>query len=415
MLVYGETYWRRSHQLPGVFTCHAHRCQLRQSLAPCQSDNNWSYFDATQYTLETRPLLCDNIFSKNASQFYAIAQRSHELLLNPSTIWQYENLHSKYRQDLSECGYRGKFSIHEIVSAFSEFYGTHVLEATGCSLNSAKINWLRTILHPSEPHPRHPLRHILLQLFLEHRSSAPSVGARRNSSAWKCPNPYFEHGEMFPITAFINNSRKKGQIGMSARCRCGMWFTFSCSSENDPRTPVIKTVKRLAPSWKSKLVQMRAAGASEEKIASEMALPLACVTRVMSNVNFQSKYTKAPPKQLLNLKAQWEELLSQTPDRNRSSARAANRSLYYELKALDPEWLRTTGTNRPHPARLTSEDWSSRDKEWAARLRLAVTQLESELPPPFLTTTRITRSAGLKPWILSKLDQLPECRRVLST
>jgi hypothetical protein len=88
--------------------------------------------------------------------------------------------------------------------------------------------------------------------------------------------------------------------------------------------------------------------------------------------------------------------------------------LYAQLKMLDAEWLRNSGTQKSKPRHISVKDWEDRDQIWATRLSRAISQLHTEDPSGKLSATKVITKAGLKLWILSKPNYLPECHRVLA-
>jgi hypothetical protein len=223
---------------------------------------------------------------------------------------------------------------------------------------------------------------------------------------WGCPNPYFDHATRLPVRGNFTMPRKDGTRAVTAKCSCGMHFTFSRVDSVDPSKPIVDTVRRLAPGLVIQIGLMKRAGSTSRMIARDLGLPINCVKR----------HARAPavPGQLedhrMMLRWAWMECLVNTPGRNRYIARRANRRLYAELAALDPSWLATTGAKRTKPPKLTDEDWCRRDREWSAMLRAAAARIyvKGSLHDP--SKTQIIREAGLKIWILSRLDRLPLCR-----
>ena len=47
MDTYGETYWRRVHQAPGVFICPKHETVLEETMVSVKIQNQHEFFVAT--------------------------------------------------------------------------------------------------------------------------------------------------------------------------------------------------------------------------------------------------------------------------------------------------------------------------------------------------------------------------------
>ncbi|WP_420846717.1 TnsD family Tn7-like transposition protein [Microvirga tunisiensis] len=410
MSLYGETYWRRCHQLPGTFVCTRHEQVLSYIELP-ESNRFWRYMDATECTSE----LCDPIMSdlgSKASIAFAIAKRSCDLLRGTELVWSKDGIVEQYRAAILNQGstYRlGMISYPDLEAAITSYYSESFLSLLGCEL-IGRDSWLRKALEPSRFTVRHPLRHILLQLFLEQHSQQASVLARHSRASWQCPNPYFQHEQIYTMRLHVGKARTDGVRSISAWCPCGMRFTFSRVSVSNPNLPVIDTVRRFAPSWADKLRELRASGIRIREIASLMKLPFASVKTLLSN----AEPVLGLESRKLMLRARWEECLSEVPDRSRNLARRRNKSLYAELAVIDPEWLSATGTRLNRRRSMTDEQWRVRDREWAERLRATADRLLEAGSSRRVSASSIVLAAGLKLWVFSKLHHLPQCKVVLS-
>ena len=61
--VYGERYWRRTHQLPGIEICSEHQCRLMDSIHYLHPKNKHDYVPAISivYPLKAEPLECKKV------------------------------------------------------------------------------------------------------------------------------------------------------------------------------------------------------------------------------------------------------------------------------------------------------------------------------------------------------------------
>lgn len=413
LMRFGETYWRRVHQLPGVLVCHEHGCILSHSTAPALAGKNWTYFDATTYTVSEGAVPVEQLSFTETEIARSIASRSSQILSDPSPCFQPDELKAEYRSSLTECGFvdrANSFSASRAEAALRRFYGDRLLKLFGCTITQGRSGWLRTMLHPSRAAPRHPLRHILLEVFLSSCASSPASGVRCGAGVWKCPNPYGHHTSQFPIRAYKSKPRQNMAPVISAQCPCGMRFAFSDVSPTDPLVPRISSVRKLAPSWRRQLLHQRGLGTHIRSIATQNALPFSCVRKALA----EPEVPITDQEHLAQLRSEWHRLLVDAPGQSRSTARERNPGLYAELKMLDPEWLHGTGTQKSKPRRLSSEDWNDRDQMWASHLAGVARKLREDHPSCKISATSILRNAGLKLWILSKAQQLPECQKVLS-
>jgi hypothetical protein len=405
---YGETYWRRCHQLPGVLVCAEHECHLALGGSRTRAHR---YFDATDHTHAVAPLRLSTLELDTLS-LIAVARRSRDILHGKPPDWVGDDLHFAYSKRLADAGFSGTRSrdvIGEIRSAFEEHVGEaslrYFLRGGGI-----KRSWIREILWRRKERTCHPLRHILFQLFLEACPSDPSREVRFAAGPWKCPNKYFQHEDPFPITGTFSKARRDGVRSISARCSCGMRFTFSRCNELDARLPVIRTVRHFAPTWAREINRMRASGTSILVICKEMQLPFNAV-KYLSKEEISHNWLRERQADLRKL---WRNCLIEAPSHSWTYAHSKNRSLYRELKIFDRKWIESNRPIRGKPACLTKNEWHRRDKEYSKQLRNTVLALRKDMAGSSISAYRIIRAANLKPWLYRRLDCLPECRRLLA-
>ena len=130
---YGEAYWHRQHQIPGMLICLEHGTVLSDS--EILLDNKQiHYFAASQVSLsETREILHNDKFRQLA---LSINQEIDYLSRNYIEFKGMTWLRNKYKSLLMEKGFitkysRTKFKYHEeqFIEAFVDFYSKELLEA----------------------------------------------------------------------------------------------------------------------------------------------------------------------------------------------------------------------------------------------------------------------------------------------
>ncbi|WP_201864442.1 TnsD family Tn7-like transposition protein [Microvirga soli] len=405
---YRETYWRRCHQLPGVLVCAEHECHLARGESRTQAHR---YFDATDHT-HTVASSRLRASEPDTLALIAIARRSRDILHGNPPDWVGDDFHFAYSTRLADAGFSGAKSrdvIADIGSAFEKYVGEAPLRYFLRGVED-KGHWIREILGRRKEKTCHPLRHILFQLFLETFPSTPSRDVRFAAGPWKCPNKYFQHEDLFPIKGALSKARRDGVRSVSARCSCGMRFTFSRCDESDPRLPVIRTVRSFAPTWAGEINRMKASGISVLVICKQMKLPFNAVKHLSKEEVSQDWLRERQA----DLRKRWSKCLMEAPNRSWAYAHSKNRSLYRDLKTFDRKWIESNRPMRGRPACLTKNEWRLRDNEYSKLLRNTVRALRKDMVGGSLSANRIISAANLKPWLYRKLDCLPKCRRLLA-
>lgn len=159
---YGESYWKRSHQLPGVSYCVKHEEPLRDASVGL----NWMFTVSLPHQLSHRskkkPLL-------ERPKALKVAQIS-EAALNGQ--WHVENPTFEYRHRAVKLGYgltSGTVYTEVFSRDFQAFYGSTFLESLGCELKQVNRPWVSNLVATNNT-AYTALRHVLLLAFLE---SAP--------------------------------------------------------------------------------------------------------------------------------------------------------------------------------------------------------------------------------------------------
>lgn len=162
-LRWGESYWHRAHNLPGVLVCTIHgRVLRRTALLTSSGGGSWSYL-LPQEAPGTR------VLSKRASRFdIALARHSVSLLDRPLDL-QPKNLPVQYRQALVEKGLLSAdrdIDVMEMVRWARRIVGANPARY-GLSPSESKLQWLGLMARPATTIPFVPLKHVILQSVFE--------------------------------------------------------------------------------------------------------------------------------------------------------------------------------------------------------------------------------------------------------
>lgn len=196
-------YWRRSHQLPGVFFCQKHGrllCSLPDTddggtSSTAQCDDNavqWTNnADVLEAMRESFDLLSTNgpsrTFPRTPAHWFAFAERLG--FVTPG----------------------GYLDTEAIRDGITEMYGREYLTAIGATSSRAPIDWWAVRMMRRKDQRFHPLQHILLGHFLERQQEVTSLRAvgRLSSSEQPAtfPNLYARRGSLHLVARIRINGR----------------------------------------------------------------------------------------------------------------------------------------------------------------------------------------------------------------
>lgn len=179
---FGESYWRRAHQLPGVMVCPEHAVPLIVADAAGRVESPRLIQAPPLPDLAAPPLPAWAQHGPCAALLLAIARRSCRLLSAlPAETTATIRLDALAARGLTEGATRADHrALCEAYVGFADPIRSVLLEARS-------TNWLRSMTNPAGL-PIHPLHHVLFDLLLEtlpvaSRSKAPATFERRGRMA----------------------------------------------------------------------------------------------------------------------------------------------------------------------------------------------------------------------------------------
>lgn len=164
---FGESYWHRMHCLPALHVCHLHGQPLRQSLISSRHANR-SYGRGLPQHQSGAPVgpspkreIADELASVTCE---AIRRRSGH-----HATWAAE-----YRDMALTKGFSvadGSVAGTQLSTELARWYGSAYLTEVGASVAPGKAAWPSLIVRPGTDAPFAPVKHVLVQAFLNQASS----------------------------------------------------------------------------------------------------------------------------------------------------------------------------------------------------------------------------------------------------
>lgn len=277
--LYGEPYWHRTHQLPGMMYCTKHRVRLMDSDVPVRAITT-TFSAASEESLSERNSSdSDDVYSQHKELFLRIGQESEWLLQHGMDIdWEFD-FRAKYMILLREKGVatvQGVADYNLIESRFNDYWGKGFLEMLYSSLNDTR-NWIREI-QEARLMTFKPIYHILLMCFLK-GSVKEFVECEVSENPfgkgpWPCQNPICKHYG----SDGCKNSDIRYENGVATgffQCeQCGMMYK---QIRRKGKTGQILIVE-YGPLWKAEMLRLLG---TEKMTMPEAAKMLKCAPSVV--------------------------------------------------------------------------------------------------------------------------------------
>lgn len=423
--LYGELYWHRIHQVPGVLICTKHEELLANSTIRVKSLNKREYFPASEETC--RLVRCIIPYNKSLiSELISFTKEVEWLVNNYVPSKELNWYRFRYLDILKEKGLatvNGRVYQHEFVNSFMNYYDNDFLELVQSAVNQTNPgNWLVSIVRKHQK-AFHPIRHILItrylcgtfQEFIAKKDTFNPFG----SGPWPCLNTSANHYSQ-PVISDLKITHcadTKMPIG-TFTCSCGFVYSRRGPDRIEEDKYRIGKIKDFGHTWKAALIGfLEIDDISFREIAR----------RLNVDTNTVIKYSKIlagnPDNEKMvsdNLRIDffnkrninrdlWKELQEKHPDMSKTALRNIEPALYTWLYRNDKCWL---NSNSPAREKITKQnnrvDWDKRDQELLVKIRnIVAKEIDSKTKPKRLTIGRIGREIGTTAILEKHIDKLP--------
>lgn len=442
---FGEKYWHRHHQIPGVYACHIHNMWLEQSNVQVHDRKTRHQFIAAEAdlrllrsprTIDTSPQLRDTLLFIADGAAWLLQQRE----LSPGL----EFLHNAYKRaliyhDLAK--YSGRIRMTELQEAFASYYPDDILSFLHCSLNRlSHDNWLARLVRKPDC-SQHPLQHLLLMRFLGSPIAAffsnPSNSHPFGTGPWLCLNIASDHYHQRQIEhCEIAHSQYVGggPIGIFS-CSCGFVYSRTgpdASVEDQFNFSKVKAFgqiweTKLQTLWKDESVSLRGIARqlgvdplTIKRHATRLGLPLPRPRGISSslreNQQLRPRTLKTPDATTTEAyRTSWLTSFRTNPGAGVTKLRGIIPGIYTWLYRHDKIWLKAhTPACVKKKIGYHRVDWADRDAGLAEKVISVATRLKN-LPgrPVHLTLSAIGRELGQVALLQQHLDKLPKTAEVL--
>lgn len=426
---YGETYWHRLPQLPGIEVCPAHLTQYELSSIKRINRQTRHSFVSAESVIEVHE--SKTIGGNSKDLFLWLAEQAKVLLSDALPILGIVELQRRYRWQLAEHGlatYSGRVKAKNLVEAFLNTHDQSTLERIQCPVSaSSEHNWLLRLVR-SPKGTQHPLRHLL---FLKHlgltvrtffKADTPLPFGR---GPWPCLNRASSHYHK-PVVPYCEVSYTKdyGKPVGTFACECG--FTYARTGPDRERGDQFYIDRMIAfgDVWLERLEELWFdPGVSLRELSRRLGVDPRTAQRQARNLALSSRAVviKEPPAPLpktewsnrseeMNDREQWVHLAEMYPQASRAELRNLRPDIYAKLYRKDKDWLKSHPLRPRSPiVRQTKIDWCNVDEQLAGEVEIVARNLRSaEGRPVKVTITSIGRELGRLALLQKHISKLPK-------
>ncbi len=426
ILQFGEAYIHREHQLQGIMVCPHHEEVLKKYLSKKSDISRLEYI-----RLDGKLLDLSNLYLAqdwHHEKIVQIAKAAYYLLTHDlgsiskaDILFRYKNL--LYEMGLATNNLRIKQNeLHEL---FLGHYGVDLLNALESSIDKQdEYNWLRVATRDLA-RTVHPLRHILLILFLAGDMETFFKDIRKKYkpfgvAPWPCLNKASEHYRQEVVNEVIITADYKTRRPVGTfTCECGYIYTRIGPDKAGEDRYHKGRVKAFGPVWENKLrILIDEKKHSYRQIATYLGCDIKTVQKfeVALKGKVESLIDKASinnnsEKIIEDYKNKILELINEQPELSRTMLRQLCQKEYMFLYRHDKEWL---FTELPVPQKAISKrksvDWDKRDKEVLSSLKKAYIELIKSEELTRITQSSLGKKINKLALLDKNIDKLPACK-----
>ncbi|HWP95989.1 MAG TPA: TnsD family transposase [Syntrophomonadaceae bacterium] len=393
---FGEGFWHRLHQVPGMLVCAKHMLPLSNSSVLVPGLNKHQY----RAPDEDCCMLIPRGVSLKANTLEMLAQLSQDVdwvlraNIGPLEPGRYEQHYLAYLIERGLATATGRVYQKDLGRSFIGFYGHDLLKTLHSDINlHSDTHWLANIVRKHRK-SFHPIRHLLIMRFLsgspEKFFSNFNVYLPFGEGPWLCLNAAANHYlkpvvKNLIVTHCADTKRPVGTFS----CDCGFVYSRRGPDKMEEDKYKIGRIKSFGLVWQDKLSSLLAI---ENLSLREMG-------RILNvDTNTIKKYAKITTS---DFNSSWRKEGEKVSTDICTDAKVIGKSNTGESE--QPEIIR-----KGQKSKVPRIDWKERDKQILLEVKKIVKEmLLSQNKPKQITIGGIGKRLGLKSLLDKKLDKLP--------
>ncbi len=439
---YGECYWHRVHQVPGVEICPVHETRLQNSTVHARNmKTRYEFVSAENALLMPHHLVLPD---RCLEILLRLAHDAQWLLNQPCLPHDLASLHNRYRRILNDLGlatYRGRVDANALLKRFMCSYSPQLLNLLNCKLDECVTeNWLLRLVRTPD-NAQHPLHHLLLIYCLGYTAETffglPSENAPFGAGPWPCLNPTCNHYRQHSIKEchILHSQYVGGKPIGTFSCTCG--FIYARTGPDTSPTDQFRLSRvqafghvwenRLRVLWENDAFSLRGIARqlgvdplTVKRHATRLVLPFPRPVRqslpLKKTQQLRPHVTQKPkPTNREAYRASWLAARQENPHSGVKALRSKVPGVYSWLYRNDTEWLREhLPFCKERKVRQPRIDWMVRDAQITEEVKASAIRLRNAPGRPMqVTISAIGREIGQLALIQQHLNKLPRTAEAL--
>lgn len=275
---YGEPYWHRFHQIPGVFLCYEHQEILHEMTAPLSERYGLTILPISRRMFHSKPII-ESLSDKLIDQLLGIADDTL-MLIQLDELPALYDLRLIILPRLAEQGYVtvGKhIRQRKLEEQLLRFYSHELLELLESNPVNSEYTWLALSTRKAR-RTIHPLRQLLLIRFLYGSFGAFLSRLETNEEPfgkgkWPCLNKAAEHYKELVVTqCSVTRCSDTGRPVGTFMCSCGFSYSRRGPDSSEEDKFHRGRIKSFGSVWAGKLKQSIQEGLSYRAIARNLGV-----------------------------------------------------------------------------------------------------------------------------------------------
>lgn len=425
---YGNAYWHRVHQLPGVIVCPEHGCVLQKSNISNRSQRLRYAFISLEQALHDKKITLDT--SEGFGILYITIAKDSLWMLNhwndePSLKNMRMALQSRMRLiDWMTAG--GNLRAKTLREAWNGQYPYEYRSKLECGMDTlADPTFLTRSLLFGGRRTVHPLMAVLVTRLigltveeLSAQSSAKSTLEDSCAPRILCVNPVCPDMNTSRWMTKEESDKYPGRW-VARCCCCGMAYTQDKHMLGKPY------ILERGKIWESRLVSLIDSNKlSLRKIAKQLGVDPMTVKKAALRLGVdtpwskpvENKKVKRINKNLLSSqRSKWDQQREENKRASRTELRKLGPALWVWLKRNDNTWLeQNLPPQKPGHEGRKKIDWENRDQQLCLALEESVKEILTRTEHPIrITHTELARRVG-KPDLFRKklIKHFPKTKKV---
>lgn len=275
---YGEPYWHRVHQLPGVYLCPHHRRVLHKLTSPLSDRHGLNVLPISRHMFRSIAVI-EDLPDKLNDRLSDIAEDIHLLVQLDNQPALYD-LRPAILPRLAEKGYvtvSSRIRQQKLCEQLVLFYGRELLDLIDSDPSDSRYSWLEQSTRTAR-RSIHPLRQLLLIRFLygsfrEFLDRTDGTTAPFGNAPWPCLNKAAEHyKELVVMQCDITRCSDTGRFVGTFACSCGFSYSRRGPDGSEEDKYCRGRIKSFGPIWSDKLKQCMQEGMSYRSTAERLGV-----------------------------------------------------------------------------------------------------------------------------------------------